>query len=132
MGLRLSAIWAVMVAFKQPVNAGFEGKLNASGSRSTCNNWESSKPPVEGKKREDCTSKKAAAADQPLELPVCNSAGAFIQGNEVLSWAGNNTKKMGLQQGATECCRCCLNWYCLAMLSHTKETGLQQGASESC
>ncbi|KAF5828131.1 hypothetical protein DUNSADRAFT_18171 [Dunaliella salina] len=53
MGLRLSAIWAVMVAFKHPVNASFEG--------------------------------------------------AFIRGNDMLSWAGNNTKKMGLQQGSVEC-----------------------------
>jgi len=34
-------------------------------------------------------------------------AGAFIQGNGVLSWAANNTKKFGLQQQNGEGPECC-------------------------
>jgi len=37
-----------------------------------------------------------------------NAAGAFVHGNPVLSWVGNNSKKLGLEAGAPECCECLL------------------------
>lgn len=58
MGLRLSAVWAMMVAFRAPVNM--------------------------------------PDACRGLE-------GAFIDGSRVLSWAGNNSAKMGLPHGLLQC-----------------------------
>lgn len=35
----------------------------------------------------------------PLRLPFHVHAGAFVSGNDVLTWAGNNTAKLGLNGG---------------------------------
>lgn len=42
------------------------------------------------------------AFDEPLALPW-TLEGAFVQGSEVLSWAGNNTAKLGLSPNGPQC-----------------------------
>jgi hypothetical protein len=71
MGLRLTAVWALLVAFDKPVPASFEGGY--------CLSYQNTNQTYA-----DCVSRVTLS-------------GAFIKGSEVLSWAANNSAKMGLK-----------------------------------
>lgn len=111
MGLRLSAVWALMVAFDRPIPAGFEGVAECVGGggghslQEGPTDWRcqinAKAPPLaayigtlmEGSLAPGCRPLPRCSSHL---LPLLPLAGAFIEGSPVLSWAANNTAKMGL------------------------------------
>jgi hypothetical protein len=96
MRLRLNAVWALMVAFESPVAApgGFEGGrggwyyryINPRGLQGAASCTLQERVPH--------TSTRLNALVTPH--PPTHTPGAFISGSPTLSWASNNTAKLGV------------------------------------
>lgn len=86
--MRLNSVWCLMAAFAKPLGAQFEARRPPQPPL-LCTR------PREMPRRKSDADPAASAAADTRALPSTPPQGAFIEGDPVLSWAANNTAKLG-------------------------------------